>query len=59
MSESERIAVGLVQMTCELGDKAANFERAEHLLSQLAGRVEIACLPEMFELGYDLAGTWL
>ena len=37
-------------------DKPANLERAEHLLSELAGRVRIACLPEMFEVGYDLAG---
>jgi 5-aminopentanamidase len=54
--ESERIAVGLVQMTCEPGDRAANLERAEHLLAELAGRVRLACLPEMFEVGYDLKG---
>ena len=45
MPESDRIAVGLVQMTCALADKQANLERAEHLLSELAGRVRIACLP--------------
>jgi predicted amidohydrolase len=56
MSDHDRITVGLVQMRCEPGDKAANIERAEHLLSELAGRVKIACLPEMFELGYDLGG---
>ena len=54
-SADERIAVGLVQMTCEPGDKAANLERAGHLLAQLTGRVRIACLPEMLEVGYDLA----
>jgi predicted amidohydrolase len=54
-SADERIAVGLVQMTCEPGDKAANLERAEHLVAQLAGRVRVALLPEMFEVGYDLA----
>jgi predicted amidohydrolase len=43
-------------MRCETGDKAANLEHAEHLLSELAARVEVACLPEMFDLGYDLAG---
>ena len=56
MPENERIAIGLVQMTCEPGNKAANLERAEALLSELAGRVQIACLPEMLDLGYDLAG---
>ncbi len=56
MPVNDRIAVGLVQMRCEPGNKAANLERAEHLLSGLAGRVGIACLPEMFEVGYDLAG---
>ena len=56
MLESDRIAIGLVQMTCALGDKPANLERAEHLLSEFAGRVRIACLPEMFEVGYDLQG---
>ena len=55
--ERERIAVGLVQMRCELGNKAANLERAEHLLAELAGRAGIACLPEMFEVGYDLEGV--
>ena len=54
MPESDRIAIGLVQMTCAPADKPANLERAEHLLSELAGRVRIACLPEMFEVGYDL-----
>jgi predicted amidohydrolase len=56
LSGQERIALGLVQMTCEVGDKAANLARAEHLLSELAGRVVIACLPEMCEVGYDLEG---
>ena len=56
MPGTDRIAVGLVQMTCELGDKEANLRQAERLLSQLTGRVSIACLPEMFEVGYDLEG---
>jgi predicted amidohydrolase len=56
MPENQRIAIGLVQMRCEPGDKAANLDRAEGFLSQLTARVAIACLPEMFDLGYDLAG---
>ena len=56
MAKNERIAVGLVQMRCEPADKAANLEKAERLLSELTGRVAIACLPEMSEVGYDLAG---
>src|ERR671918_1098278 len=56
MSANDKVAVGLVQMKCEPGNKAANLERAEHLLAELAGRVRIACLPEMLEVGYDLGG---
>jgi predicted amidohydrolase len=56
MSPDDKVAVGLVQMQCEVGNKAANLERAEHLLAELAGRVRIACLPEMLEVGYDLGG---
>src|SRR5918995_925849 len=56
MSANDKVAVGLVQMNCEPGNKAANLERAEHLLAELAGRVRIACLPEMLEVGYDLGG---
>lgn len=53
-SKSDRIAVGLVQPTCRPGDRAANLERAEQLLAQLAGRATIACLPELFDIGYEL-----
>ena len=52
MSEGERIAIGLVQITCRPGDKAANLERAEGFLAALAGRARIVALPEMFEIGY-------
>jgi predicted amidohydrolase len=53
-SDHGRIVVGLAQLTCRLGDKEANLERAEQLLAQLAGRATIACLPEMFDVGYEL-----
>lgn len=41
-------------MNCALGDRPANLDKAEQMLAQLAGKVELACLPEMFDLGYDL-----
>lgn len=49
-----RTKIGLVQMNCALGDRTANLNKAEEMLAQLAGKVELACLPEMFDLGYDL-----
>ena len=54
MTDNNRIGVGLVQMTCRLGDKTTNLARAESLLSELAGRAQVACLPEMFNTGYNL-----
>lgn len=52
--ESRRHTIGLIQMNCLLGGRAANLAKAERLLAELAGRSELACLPEMFDLGYDL-----
>jgi predicted amidohydrolase len=51
---SETPAIGLIQMTCSVGDRAANLAKAEEMLAELEGRVQLACLPEMFDLGYDL-----
>ncbi|MEJ2287446.1 MAG: carbon-nitrogen hydrolase family protein [Deinococcales bacterium] len=48
-----RIAV--VQMTSRPGDKDANLRTAASWLETVAGTAEIACLPETFEVGYDLA----
>lgn len=51
----DRVRVAAVQMKCRLGDKPANLAEAEALLSEAAGRdAEIACLPELFDIGYDL-----
>lgn len=54
MTHPNRIAIGLIQMTCRLGDKEANLNQAETLLDQIAGQVSIACLPELFNTGYHL-----
>lgn len=51
-SESPRIA--LVQLNCALGDKAVNLDKVEALLSELDQEVSIACLPELFNTGYNL-----
>lgn len=50
----DRIAIALVQLNCALGKKAANLERTEALLADLDGRADIACLPELFNTGYNL-----
>jgi len=49
-----RVRVAAVQMHCALGDKAANLEQAGTLLDGLDQRVDIACLPELFNVGYNL-----
>jgi predicted amidohydrolase len=54
MNDDTTARLGAVQLTSELGNKAANLDKAEHLLSELAGRAQIACLPEMFNTGYNL-----
>lgn len=54
MTPRNRIAVGLIQMTCRLGDKKANLNQAETLLGEVTGQVDIACLPELFNTGYHL-----
>lgn len=52
MSQSIRVAA--LQMNCRLGDVAANLAQAETLLAEVAGRADIACLPELFTTGYHL-----
>lgn len=56
MSANNHISVGLIQMNCQLANKVANLDRAERMLEDLAGQVQIACLPEMFNTGYNLEG---
>lgn len=51
---SRKPRVAAVQMNCVLGDREANLGRAEELLRQVAGEAELACLPELFDVGYDL-----
>lgn len=46
--------IAAIQMSCHLGDPAANLERAEALLAEVAGQADIACLPELFPTGYNL-----
>jgi predicted amidohydrolase len=50
----DTVRVAAVQMTCALGDKAANMAQAEALLTNVAGQADIACLPELFSTGYHL-----
>jgi len=52
MSQSIRIAA--LQMNCRLADVPANLAQAETLLAEVAGRADIACLPELFTTGYHL-----
>jgi predicted amidohydrolase len=48
------IRIAAVQMACQLGDKAANMAQAERLLADMAGQADVACLPELFNIGYHL-----
>ncbi|MFQ5856164.1 MAG: carbon-nitrogen hydrolase family protein [Anaerolineae bacterium] len=50
----DRISIALIQLNCVLGDPAANLDRAEALLTEVAGQADIACLPELFSTGYHL-----
>jgi predicted amidohydrolase len=50
----DMVRIAAVQMTCRLGDKAANMAQAEHLLADLAGQADVVCLPELFNTGYHL-----
>lgn len=49
--------VAAVQMQCVLGDKAANLEQASALLEGLNEPVDVVCLPELFNVGYNLDAT--
>lgn len=54
MPDTRRATVAAVQMTCQLGDKRANLQKAAALLSGINAPVDIACLPELFSTGYNL-----
>lgn len=49
------VRIGLVQMTSRLGDPEANLAQAEDAVTTLAGQADLACFPELFAVGYDLA----
>lgn len=48
------VRVAALQMNCQLADTAANLAQAEALLAEVAGRADVACLPELFTTGYNL-----
>ena len=52
MSESIRIAA--IQMNSILCEPASNLDRVEALLAKLEGEADIVCLPELFNVGYNL-----
>jgi predicted amidohydrolase len=52
--QQTRFRIAALQMNSVLGDTAANLEQAAILLEQVAGQAEIACLPEFFNVGYNL-----
>lgn len=53
MTVARTLRVAAVQMNSRVGEREANLERAEELLREVAGRTELACLPELFDIGYD------
>lgn len=50
----DSVCVAAIQMTCQLGDPTVNLAQAETLLTEVAGQADIACLPELFNIGYHL-----
>ena len=52
--EQKTISIAAVQMNCALGDTATNLKQATELLEEVAGQVSLACLPEFFNVGYNL-----
>jgi predicted amidohydrolase len=48
------LKVGVVQMDCELKDKAYNIKKAEEYIDKVASNVDILCFPELFTTGYHL-----
>jgi len=52
MPESIRIAA--IQINSILCEPASNLDRVEALLAELDGEVDIVCLPELFNVGYNL-----
>lgn len=53
MSDAAR-SVALLQMNCALGNRDTNLDRAEALLAAAGGEADLACLPELFNTGYNL-----
>jgi len=51
---ADTVHVAAIQMTCQLGDPAANLAQAEDLLTNVASQADVACLPELFHIGYHL-----
>lgn len=48
--------LALIQMRCLVGEPDANLRTAGELLAPQAGRVDLACLPELVDVGYDPDG---
>ena len=52
--KEKNIRIGLVQMSCQIGDKEPNVNKAANLISGMPEGTNIACLPEFFNTGYNL-----
>ena len=52
--ELGRATIALVQMNCALEDKSANLKKVDDLLAGVNQTIDIACLPELFNTGYNL-----
>lgn len=53
VSQSQ-FCIAAVQMNCALGEKKVNLKRAGVLLGKLSRQADVACLPELFNVGYNL-----
>ena len=48
------MSIAAIQMNSILGEPTLNLDRVEALLATLEGDVDIVCLPELFNVGYNL-----
>lgn len=54
MTGRHALHVGLIQLTSAVGELEANLAKSEALIRRVADEADVVCLPELFNVGYDL-----
>lgn len=54
MAGAQHLHIALLQINCALANKEINLSKVESLMAGIDAKVTIACLPELFNTGYDL-----